>query len=416
MTPSDPEGDPPPTSATASTAPADRGSILPDSPLGWALLLISLTIYSAFAGAVVAGARRGVGPGGAPLFYDFAVFYQAGALALKGHAAAAYDDTRFIAAVQAAFPGSSLRLPWSYPPTFQLVLAPLALLPYGVAYLVWNTGLLTAFGAVCARLAATSRRWCLVLAPGVAVNALFGQNGVLSAALMGAGVLWLKTRPILAGVLLGGLAYKPQIAVLTPLVLVAARAWKPLAAAVASQIIFSVLAGILLGWGGWAGFLAKMVHPAGVAAASSSSAHAIPSLQVLAADLGAPPPASMILHALGAAGAVAAALVVWRRREDAALRLAVLGSATLLISPYLRAYDMILLLPAVALVLDRASPHLFARAAAAAAWLAPALLMFVPTKIQYGALVSLAMLVTTCVAAWSAPTGSVTLPPRGRSA
>src|SRR5258707_14034684 len=82
-----------------------------------------------------------IGLGGAPLFYDFSVFYQAGSLANAGHASDAYDDGKMIAAERAAFPGSTLRLPWNYPPTFQVMLMPLSALPYTAAWLVWSCAL-----------------------------------------------------------------------------------------------------------------------------------------------------------------------------------------------------------------------------------------------------------------------------------
>ena len=49
----------------------------------------------------------------------------------------------------------------------------------------------------------------LALPPTLAC-ALVGQNGFFSAALFGALLLWLPRRPLLAGVALGVLAFKPQ--------------------------------------------------------------------------------------------------------------------------------------------------------------------------------------------------------------
>ena len=41
-----------------------------------------------------------------------------------------------------------------------------------------------------------------------------GQNGFLSAALIGGGALLLDKRPVLAGLCFGALVYKPQLAVM----------------------------------------------------------------------------------------------------------------------------------------------------------------------------------------------------------
>src|SRR5205814_7022046 len=97
----------------------------------------------------------------------------------------------------------------------------------------------------------------LLLAPGAAVNLFFGQNGILSTVLLGGGVLLLGSRPILAGVLLGLLAYKPQLAVLAPFALLAGREWRALAAAILSQIALGLLSLLVLGAEPWFAFFDK---------------------------------------------------------------------------------------------------------------------------------------------------------------
>ena len=73
--------------------------------------------------------------------------------------------------------------------------------------------------------------------PAVYVNLAHGQNGFLSAALLGGSLLILDQRPKLAGVLIGLLAYKPQFGVLIPLVLIATGRWTVIAAAAATVLI-----------------------------------------------------------------------------------------------------------------------------------------------------------------------------------
>src|SRR5258707_13958951 len=152
-----------------------------------ALIGLTLAAYAAFVTVAVLNTHNRVGLGGAPLFYDFSVFHQAGILAYAGHAADAYDDGRMIAAQHAAFPGSTLRLPWNYPPTFQLMLMPLGALPYVIAWLVWS-GVLYGLYALLARgMVVAGQRWLVLLAPGAAGNLLGGQNGLLLRAFLGGG-------------------------------------------------------------------------------------------------------------------------------------------------------------------------------------------------------------------------------------
>ena len=57
-------------------------------------------------------------------------------------------------------------------------------------------------------------------------NTLVGQNGFLTAALIGGTLYLMPVRPVLAGICLGLLTYKPQYGLLFPIVLVAAGHWR----------------------------------------------------------------------------------------------------------------------------------------------------------------------------------------------
>src|ERR1700759_2678601 len=168
------------------------------------LVLVGLTLatYGAFAIIAASHTHNRIGFGGSPLVYVFSVFHTVGAMTNAGHAADAFDDAKMIAAERAAFPGDTLRLPWNYPPTFQVMLMPLGALPYVMAWLVWSVILYSFYVLLARRLTDVPDKLVfLLLAPGVAVNLFFGQNGILSTVLLGGGVLLLTSRPILAGVL-----------------------------------------------------------------------------------------------------------------------------------------------------------------------------------------------------------------------
>ena len=345
--------------------------------------------------AVIAGlnTHNRIGLGGAPLFYDFSVFHQAGTLANSGHAGDAYDDGKMIAAQHAAFPGSTLRLPWNYPPTFLLMLMPLAALPYVVAWLVWSCALYIIYALMARRLVRDPYRvWVLLLAPGIAVNLFFGQNGILSVVLLGGGVFLLRSRPVFAGVLLGLMAYKPQLALLVPLALLAGREWRALIAAVVSEAALMMLSVLVFGIEPWVSFLKKLVHPDAVVSSSTSGWRTVPSVATFAKTLGASSSVASLCHWTIAVLATAAAAWVWWKIKDGALRAAVLAAATLLVTPYLRAYDLALLVLPMAALLSRTQISLVEIGVLLAAWLAPAALMFMSPSIQFGPIVSLLLL------------------------
>ena len=359
-----------------------------------ALIGLILAAYGAFVTVAALNTHNRIGLGGAPLFYDFSVFHQAGILANEGHAADAYDDGKMIAAQHTTFPGNTMRLPWNYPPTFQLMMMPLGALPYIPAWLVWTCLLYSGYAYLIWRMSADPRHRCfLLLAPGVAVNLFFGQNGVLSIVLMGAGVLLLGSRPLLAGMLLGMLAYKPQLALLAPLALIAGREWRAFSAAVVSQAMLAGLSIAVMGLGPWTGFLYKLTHPA-VVLSSSSDWRAVPSILTFAKTIGLDPGIGEIFHWTVAALAIGTALWMWWKTKDSFIRLGVLATATLLVTPYLRAYDLALSVLTIAVLLSRERLAISENAIIFAAWLLPAYLMFIPPQIQFGPLICALLLVT----------------------
>ena len=101
--------------------------------------------------------------------------------------------------------------------------------------------------------------WLLlaVAFPAVFVNLGHGHNGFLTAALFGAALVTLDRRPIVAGILFGLLAYKPQFGVLIPLVLIASGRWRCFAAAAATVALFALATTLAFGADVWDAFLAS---------------------------------------------------------------------------------------------------------------------------------------------------------------
>jgi len=88
----------------------------------------------------------------------------------------------------------------------------------------------------------------------VLVNIGHGQNGFLTAALLGGALHWLDRRPLLAGVLIGLLAYKPQFGVLIPLALLANGRWSSIGAAAATVAALVAVSYVTLGSEVWHAF------------------------------------------------------------------------------------------------------------------------------------------------------------------
>ncbi len=307
-----------------------------------------VVIYLAIALAIWKQCPDGADSHGNPLTQDFVVFWGASHLALSGDPAAAYDSEAIAAAQRVAIPAAvNARNSWYYPPTFLLVLLPLALLPYVLSYLLFMGVTFTGYALVLRRifltqgLAVSSLWWPLLGFPAVFLNLYQGQNGFLTAALAGGALLLLPTRPLRAGVLIGLLSIKPQLGPLLPLLLVCGRQWRALLSASVTVMVFVTAAVMVLGIDTMQAFLAKIPRVGdAIAGDSLVLVREMPSFYSFGRLLGLPPAAAYTLHG-GVALAVATA-VAWicLKCGDASLRAAAVAAGTLLISPYLFDYDL----------------------------------------------------------------------------
>jgi hypothetical protein len=149
-------------------------------------------------------------------------------------------DMRILLAAQKALglDGHSAGFPFPYPPTFLAILWPLGSMSIEVAF---ATFMAVSFALY---LAASSDRWRAVpfvaFNPAAIGNFLAGQSGFLSAGLILGATRMLTKHPIAAGVLFGLLTYKPQLGVMVPVALLAARQWRCItSAALTTALIFA---------------------------------------------------------------------------------------------------------------------------------------------------------------------------------
>ncbi|MEW6659127.1 MAG: glycosyltransferase family 87 protein [Thermodesulfobacteriota bacterium] len=281
---------------------------------------------------------------GNPIGGDYSLFWTAASLARQGDAAAVYDFHRLRAAELAVF-GKEIAFPFPYPPTFLLLLLPLGMLPYLPSLALWLTVTGGGYLWLIRRIAPHPRIIWLALAfPGTFQNLGFGQNGWLSTLFLGGGLLLLDRSPLVAGALFGLLTYKPHLAALIPVALVAARRWRALLAMGLSTAAFILISVLVLGGEAWVSFLNNMqVALKDLERCNFALIHKMPSVFPAMILAGAGITTARVLQ--GAAMLVAAAAVAWIWRRGAAppLRNAVLVLGILLFVPYGFIYDLALL-------------------------------------------------------------------------
>jgi hypothetical protein len=304
----------------------------------------------------VALSRDGVDITGNPLGPDFLNVYAAGRMVGEGRPAAVYDWPAHGAVESAVLPHEGY-YGWHYPPMFLALAAPLARLGYAKAlglYLALTYGLYLGAAALFlrGRLAPGLGREALLAAavmPAALVNMGHGQNGFLTAALLTAALALLERRPVLAGVALGLLAYKPQFGLMIPIALFAGRHWRTIVAAsltVALTVAASVLA---FGWASWAAFAGSWGLTRTVILEQGATGwEKIVSLFSAARLLGGSVGLAYAVQGIGTVLAAVAVAFVWARSSDPLRRAAVLALALPLGTPYVLDYDLVILMPAVA--------------------------------------------------------------------
>src|SRR5215471_18470703 len=224
---------------------------------GYAVILLAISLLASVIWIALADGL--IDRNGKPIGTDFSNVWAAGRLVLDGEPAAPYDPARQHAAEKKAFSGHEVPFfGWHYPPFFLIVAAALALLPYGWALLAWIALTLPVYLVVMRAIVPRPETLLIALAfPAVYVNIGHGQNGFLTAALLGGGLLLLDRRPATAGALLGLLAYKPQFGLLIPLVLVATGRWRTTAAAMIVVAAAAAATLVLFGPQVWHAFAAS---------------------------------------------------------------------------------------------------------------------------------------------------------------
>jgi alpha-1,2-mannosyltransferase len=313
---------------------------------GQVLLLIELTVVIMLAlwqhGVITGEVSR--------TSSDFVSFYAAGKLALAGTPALAYDQAaHFLAEQRFTVPGAPYQY-FFYPPVFMLLTAPLALLPYFVAFYVFEFATLAAF-LLTMRQILREPGWGW-LGPVLAFPAIFwtfglGQNAFLSAALAGWFFLLIDRRPALAGLVLGLLCYKPHFGLLVPVGLAFGGHWRAFAAAGATVIGLVGLSVALFGIETWQAYAVAFAGSDTVYASGRITYAGIVTPFGAARLLGLAPSAAYMVQAAVTGAMLLLAGWSWQRGLNRNLRAAIMLSATLLAVPLALLYDRVLLLVAI---------------------------------------------------------------------
>lgn len=285
-------------------------------------------------------------PAGLGIPTDFVNVWAAGRLVLDGHPAQAYDwDIQ--KQVELALLGQDFigYFAWHYPPPFLFVASLLAHFPYTVAFIGWVS--VSFLPYLAAMRAIVGRSFGLLLAVGFPMvfnNTLVGQNGFLTAALIGGTLYLMPVRPVLAGICLGLLSYKPQYGLLFPLVLIAASQWTVFFAAAATAVAMAFASWLAFGTESWQAFFHWMpTFSQAFLTEGKATWWKLQSLFSLVRYFGGSEAMAWGFHWVLTASVATGLVVMWRGRVSYSLKAAALAAGTLLTTPYLFMYDMMVL-------------------------------------------------------------------------
>jgi len=308
---------------------------------------------------------------------DFVNYWTAGQMVREHNIAPIFDRDGFLAAEHRLF---DPRLPfhfWSYPPVALFLVTPLGWLAYVPALIVWSVfGILALVPASRNFLPLPRETALLVLCPATAIDIALGQNGAISAALLIGGLSLWPRRPLAAGAVLGLLIFKPQLALMLPVAVLAERRWTTMAAAAVVALALLALSVPVFGLDAWRGFLTGSLQTQQLMLTQGSGPFQwmMPTFLMSGRLLGLPTPVAMTAQAVAAVAALWAVWNGWRAGADPEAKAALLMVATFVASPQAFNYDLIPVACA-ALVLWRRDQSAVGQGVALMVWGLPILMI-----------------------------------------
>lgn len=270
---------------------------------------------------------------------DFEVFYLVGQLTLNGEVEKAYSFAT-AGKLQAAAFGIEAYLPWAYPPQYDLLVALLALLPLGPAYLLFIcltlSGYILTLKNIYTDGLVTTLIVCSII---IFITIKCGQNGFLTGTLIGLACLAFQRSSASAGVFLGLLIFKPHLAVAFAVYTIVNRRWAAVIAAIATIFLTSAASTGLLGWGIWSAFLNGIREAQFFLEHGAYPLYRMVSIYASVYTISSSALAAIAAQALTATAALVT-VVVASRRLSIRQALGFTAIASLLISPYVYDYDL----------------------------------------------------------------------------
>ncbi|WBL79702.1 DUF2029 domain-containing protein [Bradyrhizobium xenonodulans] len=283
---------------------------------------------------------------------DFDAFHIVAQHVWRGDLDQVYHFDALLKMQMEAAGGATGFMPWTYPPQYDLLLAPFAFLPVGVGYLLFTAATLALYLVTLRAIAGKDFAQVLViLFPALAITIGCGQNGFLTGALIGLVCLNVERRQLLSGLALGAMVIKPHLAIAAGVYLLVTRRWIALGTAAIVVLVSSLLCTLLFGWQIWFAWLGAIKESAGYLEQGSYPLFRMISTYAALYKAGFPASAAFWGQTAIAGLALSAVLLGAARGASPAFVLGTAVVVSAMISPYAYDYDLPMLGIGLALML-----------------------------------------------------------------
>ncbi len=177
--------------------------------------------------------------------------------------------------------------------------------------------------------------------PATFLNILAGQNGFISAFLLGLGLLLLESNPYLAGLIMSFLIYKPHLGFLLVIALIAGRKWKTLISASLITSILVICTIFLFGLESWQAFYETLKICKQFGEAGNLQWHIMPTIFPAARLLGLNVIMSYSIQVVVSIVAIIAVIWMWSRTKGPLAYVALI-CGIFLVTPYAMHYDLVI--------------------------------------------------------------------------
>jgi alpha-1,2-mannosyltransferase len=294
-----------------------------------------------------------------PIGIDYMMLYTSGKTAIEGKTTDIYDVPKQQAIIEEML-GTEMPkdVQWFYPPTFLLAIVSLfSALPFYPSLIIWLvcTLIFTIFSAY--MLVPKYKVLALLTLgfPAVFFNFRWGQNSFLSTSLLGLGIAFMQSNPVLAGLMFGLMTYKPQLACFPFIILLVTKEWRVLRWSAFFSLLTVLVSIFILGTNVWFVFLNHFFNktPALLTTIWIKTAGIQPTLYTTLRLFGINGIFLKFLIILVGTTVTLVIMMIWRTANSLALR----GSAMVLgiftFMPYFIQYDLMLLsIPFILLTYD----------------------------------------------------------------